>query len=152
MLRLRVLDLLEERGHSKYWLFMRMELSYRNFDNLIKNRTSGIRFENLEKLCYFLECEPDDLFEIIPDDKPADPAEYVGKATRAARSGTRSRSSRKKKAADTQTDAALSKESSGPDGKSPLTDAAGQGDPDNLTEAAGPESKKIRDINIWKND
>lgn len=81
MLKLRVLDLLEEKGRSKYWLFMRMELSYRNFDNLIKNRTSGIRFENLEKLCYFLECEPDDLFEITPDENKPQQEVYHEKKT-----------------------------------------------------------------------
>ncbi len=67
MIRLKVLELLKEKNHTKYWLFIRMGLSYRNFDRLIKNDTSAIRFENLEKLCRILECTPNDLF-VIEDD------------------------------------------------------------------------------------
>lgn len=49
MLRLRVLDILKETGHTKYWLFKQMDMSYTNFDNLIKNCTHSIRFDTLEK-------------------------------------------------------------------------------------------------------
>ena len=63
MLRLRVLEILEETGHTKYWLFKRMDMSYTNFDNLIKNRTRSIRFDTLEKLQQALGCSLDDLFE-----------------------------------------------------------------------------------------
>lgn len=67
MLRLRISELLEENGHTKYWLYKQMGLSYQNLNNIIENRTKAIKFENLEKLCDILECSIEDLFEFIPD-------------------------------------------------------------------------------------
>lgn len=67
MLRLRILDILEEKQLSKYWLYKRMELSYQNFNRMVNNETSSIRFDNLEKLSHLLECSIDDLFETIND-------------------------------------------------------------------------------------
>lgn len=68
MLRLRVMELLQEQGHTKYWLFKQMDMSYTNYDNLIKNRTRSIRFDTLEKLQQSLECSLDELFEKVPDE------------------------------------------------------------------------------------
>ncbi len=64
MVRVRIKELLAERGHSKYWLFKRMGLSYQNISKIIDGETEGIRFKNLEKLCRLLECTPNELFEI----------------------------------------------------------------------------------------
>jgi len=66
MIRLRVLDILEERNLTKYWLYKQMELSYQNFNKMMNNETQSIRFENIEKLCRILECTPNDLFEFHP--------------------------------------------------------------------------------------
>lgn len=63
MLRLRILDILEEKNLSKYWLYKRMEISYQNFNRMVNNETSSIRFDNLEKLSNLLECPISDLFE-----------------------------------------------------------------------------------------
>ncbi len=63
MIKLRVIDILNEKGKTKYWLFKNMDMSYQNFDNMIKNRTSAIKFKNIELLCELLECTPNDLFE-----------------------------------------------------------------------------------------
>lgn len=64
MVRMRVKELLAEKGHSKYWLFKRMGLSYQNISRIMDGETDGIRFKNLENLCKLLECTPNDLFEI----------------------------------------------------------------------------------------
>lgn len=70
MVRLRVLDILEEQNHTRYWLYKQMEMSYQNFSRLINNETKSIRFENIEKLSNLLECPIEDLFEIIiPDEE-----------------------------------------------------------------------------------
>ena len=45
MVRLRVLDILKEQNHSKYWLYKQMELSYQNFNRMVQNETSSIKFE-----------------------------------------------------------------------------------------------------------
>ena len=51
MLQLRILDILEKQGHTKYWLYKRMDMvTYRNFKNIVENKTSGIKFKTLDKL------------------------------------------------------------------------------------------------------
>ncbi|MGN0472976.1 MAG: helix-turn-helix domain-containing protein [Lachnospiraceae bacterium] len=67
MIKLRVLELLEEQNHTKYWLYKQMDLSYQNFNRMVMNETSSIKFENLEKLCNILQCSINDLFVIVPD-------------------------------------------------------------------------------------
>ncbi len=67
MVRLRILDILEEQGHTKYWLFKQMDLSYQNFNRMVKNETRSIRFENLDILSDILGCPVGDLFEKIDD-------------------------------------------------------------------------------------
>ena len=65
MIRLRVLEILREQNRTKYWLFKQMDLSYQNFNRMIMNKTSSIRFENIEKLSTILNCSIDDLFEKV---------------------------------------------------------------------------------------
>lgn len=67
MLRLRILDILSEKNLTKYWLYKRMEISYQNFNRMINNETTSIRFDNLEKLSRILECSIDDLFEKVDE-------------------------------------------------------------------------------------
>jgi len=64
MLRLRVLDILKEKGKTKYWLYNQMNLSYQNFSKMVNNETKGMKYDNLELLCEILDCTPEDLFEI----------------------------------------------------------------------------------------
>lgn len=61
MLKLNVLKLLEERGKTKYWLYKQLGMSYQNFTNMINNRTKSVRYENLEAMCYILDCRIDEL-------------------------------------------------------------------------------------------
>ncbi len=62
-MKLRILEILKEQEKTKYWLYIRLGLSYQNFNRLIRNETSSIKFENLQALCDILECTPNDLFE-----------------------------------------------------------------------------------------
>ncbi|MBO4962239.1 MAG: helix-turn-helix transcriptional regulator [Clostridia bacterium] len=62
-MKLRILDILKEQNKTKYWLYIRLGLSYQNFSKLINNQTTSIKFENLKALCEILECKPNDLFE-----------------------------------------------------------------------------------------
>ena len=61
-MKLRIMDILEEKGKTKYWLYIQLGLSYQNFNKIIKNETKGIKFDNLEAICNILECTPNDLF------------------------------------------------------------------------------------------
>lgn len=67
MVRLRVLEILKEQQHTKYWLYKQMDMSYQNLSRLLNNETSSIRFENLDKLSTILNCSIGDLFEKIED-------------------------------------------------------------------------------------
>lgn len=67
MIKLNVLELLEKKGKTKYWLYMQMGMSYQNFNNMITNKTKSIRYENPEALCLILECTPNELL-IFTDD------------------------------------------------------------------------------------
>lgn len=69
MVRLNVLALLEKKGHTKYWLYRQMGMSYQNFNRMVNNETRSLRYENLETLCRLLECTPSELFTIT-DDEP----------------------------------------------------------------------------------
>lgn len=68
MLELNVLEILKKKGKSKYWLFNQLNqienISYTNFNNIVSNKTKSIKYENIEKFCKILECEPNDLFKI----------------------------------------------------------------------------------------
>ena len=62
-MKLRILDILKEKGKTKYWLYIQLGLSYQNFNNFVNNKTGGIKFENLKSLCEILECTPNELFD-----------------------------------------------------------------------------------------
>lgn len=67
MVRLRILDILSEQQHTKYWLYKQMEMSYQNFNRIVNNETSGIKFDNLDKISKILGVSVGDLFEQIDD-------------------------------------------------------------------------------------
>lgn len=69
MVRLRILDILQEQGHTKYWLYKQMDLSYQNFNRMVTNETSSIKFENLDRLTKILQCPIGDLFEFTEDEE-----------------------------------------------------------------------------------
>lgn len=64
MVRLNVLELLEKKGKTKYWLYKQLGMSYQNFSRMINNETKSIRYENIETLCLLLDCTPNELIQI----------------------------------------------------------------------------------------
>ena len=70
MIKLNIQTLLEQKGKSKYWLYNQMGMSYQNFNNMVSNKTKGIKFETIETLCLILECAPGELFSLIIDEEP----------------------------------------------------------------------------------
>lgn len=63
MIKLRIKEILEQKGRSKYWLYKQMGMSYQNFNKMINNETGSIKYTNLEIICDILECTPSDLFD-----------------------------------------------------------------------------------------
>ena len=55
IIRLRIKEILDEKGKTNYWLSQRLGMCYRNFDTL-------------ERLCEILEVPVSELFEQINDD------------------------------------------------------------------------------------
>ncbi len=66
-MKLRVLDILKEKWKTKYWLYIQLGLSYQNFNKMVNNQTTSIKFDNLQALCDILECTPNELFEEFYD-------------------------------------------------------------------------------------
>lgn len=67
MVKLRVLELLEKQGRTKYWLYKQLGMSYQNFSRMVNNETKSIRYENIETMCLLLNCTPNELFEITEE-------------------------------------------------------------------------------------
>lgn len=63
MVYLNIKELLKKQNKTKYWLVKNMESGYQTVSAMIDNKTKGIRFETIEKLCNLLECTPNDLFK-----------------------------------------------------------------------------------------
>lgn len=64
MVILNVKEVLKKKGKTKYWLVKNMEMGYQTIDDMMNNRTKGIKFETIDKLCKVLECTPNELFKI----------------------------------------------------------------------------------------
>lgn len=66
MIHIRIKEILEEQGKTKYWLCKQTNIDYHNMSRLMKDETASIYFDTIEKLCTTLECTPNDLIEITP--------------------------------------------------------------------------------------
>ena len=63
MIRLRALELCKEQNKSSYSLYKQMGMSYQNFKKMVNNQTKSIRYENIEIMCLFFDCSPNELFD-----------------------------------------------------------------------------------------
>lgn len=63
MVKLRILEILEEQGKTRYWLNKRMDMHYVSFKKMIENQTDSIHFDTLDKLSTLLNVPIGDLFE-----------------------------------------------------------------------------------------
>jgi len=69
MIELRIDELLDAKGKSAYWLAVTAEIPHSTVYKLRHQKTQGIQWDTLEKLCKALECAPGDLI-VIADGKP----------------------------------------------------------------------------------
>lgn len=68
MVKLRILEILEEQGKTRYWLNKRMDMHYVSFKKMIENQTDSIHFDTLDKLSTLLNVPIGDLFEKTNND------------------------------------------------------------------------------------
>ena len=68
MLKLNILPLLKEQGKTKYWLNKQLGMSYTNFNKMVNNETKSIQYKHIEIMCNLLNCTPNDLLVISPDE------------------------------------------------------------------------------------
>lgn len=62
MVKLRILEILEEQGKSKYWLCKHMGMHYVSFKKMVENDTASIRFDTLERISNLLNVPVGELF------------------------------------------------------------------------------------------
>ena len=44
MAKLDIFPLLEQQGKTKYWLYNQLGMSYQNFNKMVNNETTSIRY------------------------------------------------------------------------------------------------------------
>lgn len=64
MIHLRIKEMLDKNGKTKYWLTSKMGKSHRSVSNLMKEDLSGIHFDTLEQLCDIFNCEIGEIIEL----------------------------------------------------------------------------------------
>ena len=69
MVKLDVLNLLEQHGKTKYWLYKQLGMSYQNFNKMVNNETRSIRYETIDALCGIFACTPNDLLIYKEDEE-----------------------------------------------------------------------------------
>ena len=67
MIKLNALELLENQGKTKYWLYKQLGMSYQNFNKMVNNQTKSIQYENIETMCLLLHCTPNELLLFVED-------------------------------------------------------------------------------------
>lgn len=61
--RLRLAQILDERGLTRAWLARETGLSYQAIHHLYAGEVAGITLDTVDRLAAALKCEPGDLFE-----------------------------------------------------------------------------------------
>ena len=67
MIEVRIAEMLEKRGKSRYWLAKQAGLSQPTISKLFKQETKGIDFATLERICEVLACETGDVIVYVPN-------------------------------------------------------------------------------------
>lgn len=69
MARLRIDELLEERGITAYRLAVDSGINHATIGKLRHNKAMEIRLDVIDKLCATLKCQPSDLIELGSSEK-----------------------------------------------------------------------------------
>jgi putative transcriptional regulator len=61
MIEYRLRELLTERGKSLYWLAKELGLNQSSLSRAASGKTTGLKFDLLDKICDLLDVQPGDL-------------------------------------------------------------------------------------------
>ncbi len=75
MLKLNVIELLNNKGYTKYQLFNKLNtirslkgeklMNYTNFLNMIQQKNKSVLYQDLDELCEALECDISELLTLV---------------------------------------------------------------------------------------
>lgn len=68
MVKLRIEEILKEKNMTKYQLNKKLGMCYRNFNNIVTNQITSIKFDTLDKISKALNVPVGELFEQSDDD------------------------------------------------------------------------------------
>lgn len=60
---IKIDSVLKSQNKSRNWLSEETGITYANICNLCNGKTTGIQFDNLEKICNVLKCSVSDILE-----------------------------------------------------------------------------------------
>ncbi|MCH4200554.1 MAG: helix-turn-helix transcriptional regulator [Clostridium tyrobutyricum] len=56
-------EYLSKENKTGYWLYKKTGLTKKTVYDLINNKTDGIKFDTLDKICKALDCTPNDILK-----------------------------------------------------------------------------------------
>lgn len=65
-MKVKINDALAKRGKSKYWLSKQTGITAATLTNLSSGKTTKISFDLIDKICFALNCTPNDILEPEP--------------------------------------------------------------------------------------
>jgi putative transcriptional regulator len=71
MIEVRLKQLLEEQGRSRYWLAQETGIEYKTLSRIeTAEHSNRIELRVLDEICRALDCQPGDVLVRVPDRKP----------------------------------------------------------------------------------
>ncbi|NFB57098.1 helix-turn-helix domain-containing protein [Clostridium botulinum] len=64
MIKVKVMDILNERERNIRWLSKKCGIGYNTMYNFVMGKTNAVSYNVLEKVCTILDCEVQDILEI----------------------------------------------------------------------------------------
>lgn len=69
MIKLRLSEILQDRGRTVYWLWKKTDIRYATIWQMSRGKVSLLNLDVLDRLCEALECQPGDLIVRVSSTK-----------------------------------------------------------------------------------
>lgn len=67
MIKIKLKEQLDQQDKTVYWLSKQIGVSQNSLGKIVREETTSIKFEILDKICEVLECNVQDIIEHIPN-------------------------------------------------------------------------------------